>query len=437
MTQHTTTDPGFLGLSHGEQLMALGVFLLPALALIAPSGYSYGPIFILIGAVTMLAAQRCLVSRHAPLPTAVKAVVLVLAVYALFWMGDAALRGEGLREFDRPSRFLLAALCLVALARARVRPAWFWMGLAVGSIGAGGLAIWQKAIERVMRASGFAQTIQFGNAAMLMGLMCLAGLIWAWQPSRPRGQRLLLGGLLLLGGVAGMTASFLSGTRGAWLALVPALFIGLWAAKRLGRARLYLLVAPVLLATIAAGAYLHPGSQVAYRVDAAISDVSQYWDGSHQVSNVGKRLDMWKGAWHLFREKPLLGWGENGYIASSEALGQSGFISMDAAVYTHAHNEWLNTLAKKGLIGGVIFAGLYLAPLAGFVRAGRRAGDDRGRDRSRLALATAGVLFTLGFMATGMTQVNFNHNIGAMIYAFVTAVLVGLCYGEGPAKVAS
>jgi len=38
------------------------------------------------------------------------------------------------------------------------------------------------------------------------------------------------------------------------------------------------------------------------------------------------------------------------------------------------------------------------------------------------------VLFTLGFMATGMTQVNFNHNIGAMIYAFMTAVLVGLCY---------
>ncbi|MEX0387379.1 O-antigen ligase family protein [Spiribacter onubensis] len=430
MKQTTTTAgagaPG--GLTRSEHIMAAGVFALPALALILDSGYSYGALILLIGAVSHRIAERRTWHLKPALPGLVKAIAAVMVVYAVVWIGDAALRGEGVREFDRPSRFLLAAFCLVVLARSRVCATPLWLGLAAGGIGAGGIAIWQKVIEGKARASGFAQTIQFGNASILFGLMCFAGLVWALSAPRALRLRIALALFFALGGIGGISASFLSGSRGAWLALGPALIIGLWAAWRLGRARRYLLIAPGVLALLVAAVYLHPASGVEQRVTSAIHQLERYVEGSNRSSSVGLRLEMWRGTARLFAERPLTGWGENAYSERLQALGEAGVIHARASRFTHAHNEWFNTLAKKGLIGGVILLALYCAPAAWFLRLGAQASGappDRPATPT-IALATAGLVFTLGFLATGLTQVNFNHNIGAMLYAFMTAALVGV-----------
>jgi O-antigen ligase len=439
----TTPTPPTAPLTRSEQFITAAVFLFPALALTVPDGYSIGAVALLIAAITHLVANRRTWAEHPPLPGAVKAVIAFMIIYALFWIGDAALRGEGVREFDRPSRFLLAAFCLSVFARARIQQAALWLGLAVGGIGTGGLAITQKLIEGPSRASGFAQTIQFGNAAMLIGLMGLAGMLWSLQPPttnpvrlrRTRRRRVLLTGLMGLGALGGLTASFLSGTRGAWLALAPALLVGLWAAVQLGKARLYLLIGPVALAVIATTAYFIPATGVEWRLDSAVNGVEAYFTEGQQGHGVGVRFEIWKGAWRLFTEKPVMGWGEIGYIQRTDALGEAGVIVKRAGEFTHSHNEWLNVMAKKGLVGTAIFAGLYLAPLLCFVQVGRRSSRaSRSPNNDAVALATAGLLFTVGFMASGLTQVNFNHNIGAMLYAFMIAVLVGVSGPPSAAK---
>ncbi|KAF0284696.1 hypothetical protein BA898_10025 [Spiribacter roseus] len=430
-------------MTRSEQFITAAVFLFPALALTVPDGYSIGAVALLIAAITHLVANRRTWAEHPPLPGAVKAVIAFMIIYALFWIGDAALRGEGVREFDRPSRFLLAAFCLSVFARARIHQAALWLGLAVGGLGAGGLAIGQKLIEGHSRASGFAQVIQFGNAAMLIGLMGLAGMLWSLQPPttnpdrlrRTRRRRVLLTGLMGLGALGGLTASFLSGTRGAWLALAPALLVGLWAAVQLGKARLYLLIGPVALAVIATTAYFIPATGVEWRVDSAVNEAHQYLNGTDRRTTTGKRLEMWKGAAHLIGERPWLGWGETGYQAGMARLGESGMITQRAAEYTHAHNEWLNVWAKKGVVGALILLGLYLSPVAVFARRGgtslsTQASRDQPPGTRQLALRTAGLIFILGTMATGLTQVNFNHNIGVMVFAFMMAILLGTNAGE-------
>lgn len=430
-----TPTPPTAPLTRSEQFITAAVFLFPALVLTVPGGYSVGAVALLIAAITHLVAHRRTWAQHPPLPAAVKAVIAFMIIYALFWMGDAALRGEGVREFDRPSRFLLAAFCLSVFARARIHQAALWLGLAVGGMGTGGLAVWQKLIEGHSRASGFAQTIQFGNAAMLIGLMCLAGLIWASsQPTTQRGRALAVAALLL-GGIGGLTGSFLSGSRGAWLALGPAIVIGMWAAAQLGHTRRYLVFAPIALAVMIAVVYLQPATGVEQRITSAAQQFEEYLDGTDRESSVGHRLDMWKGAWRLFEARPLTGWGERGYIQETLRLGESGYIAPRAARFTHAHNEWFNTLAKKGFAGAVILLGLYLMPVVCFLRLGHGASGNASPSSSAAALAAAGLLFTFGFIATGLTQVNFNHNIGAMIYAFMTTVLVGL--SVDPARRAS
>ena len=414
-----------------DHYMAAALFLIPAIALVAPTGYSWGAALLLIGAVVTVFARQSLPQAWSPLPLLVKAIIGAMLIYAAVWIADAALRGEGVREFDRPSRFLFAALCLIAITQCRIHQAWLWAGLGVGGIATGAMAAWEKLVEGASRASGTAQTIQFGNLAMMMGLMCLAGLLWAGTQHRHRVWQLFLSA----GAIGGMSASFFSGTRGAWLMPIVMGGIGLWAAMQQRRLRRYLWVAPVMLAIVYGAAYLAPQTGVKSRVDTAATQVVRYFADDQRGGSVGYRFEMWRGGWILFTQSPVIGWGENAYIANLRALGEEGVIVKGASRFTHGHNDWINVLAKRGAVGALILLALYGLPIVWFMRFGRRHDGDDARGPSsyatqRLALATAGLVLPSSFIVGGMTQVSLNHNSGAMMYAFMLASLVGLSVNE-------
>ena len=401
-----------------SRLAGVSIFLLGALSLSLPSGYSIGAVCLLIAAgIGLFSLPR----PATPMPLPVRLILAAMVVYAAFWMVDAVLRGEGLREFDRPSRFLFAAICLLALTRMRVSQVWLWSGLALGASGAGGLAIWQKLVLSMDRATGTTQMVQFGNLSMLFGLLCAAGLLWARDRERFKAGWIAL---LALGSMLGMVASFLSGTRGAWIALAACIPVFLLAMSGAGIRKRTLAGVVAVFVTVTGAAYLLPQTGVSVRVGEALEDWQQYVDGDVVEGSVSKRFEMWRGAWHLFQEKPVMGWGETGYIQQLGALGEGGAVSRQAAGYTHAHNDLLNALAKKGLIGGLILYSLYILPLAWF------ASQFRHAPPAQLGIAVAGVTLSVCYMAFGMSQVSFNHNSGVMVYAFLLASLVGLSAGS-------
>ncbi|MEX0449087.1 O-antigen ligase family protein [Spiribacter sp. 221] len=397
-----------------SRLAGVSIFLTGALSLALPSGYSIGAVcLLLVGIVGLFVLPKPTIR----LPILARLVVVAMFVYALFWMADAALRGEGLREFDRPSRFVFAAICLVALARMRVPQAWFWSGVAAGASAAGGLAIWQKIVLAMDRATGTTQMVQFGNLSMLFGLLCAAGLFWAQAQVRFKAGWI---SLLATAAALGVIASFLSGTRGAWIALAVSIPVFFLAMNRAGVRKRTLAGVIAAFIVLTSAVYLLPQSGVSVRVGQALTDWQQYSEGDVVEGSVSKRFEMWRGAWQLFREKPMLGWGETGYIQHLGRLGEAGVISQRAAGYTHAHNDLLNVLAKKGIIGGLILYALYILPLVWF------AGQFRAGSSMRLGIAVAGVILPLSYMAFGISQVSFNHNSGVMVYAFLLAILMGL-----------
>lgn len=395
------------------RLAGVSIFLLGALGLTLPSGYSVGAFWLLITAmVGLVTLPRC----ASPLPLLVRLVLAVMVLYAAFWMVDAGLRGGGLREFDRPSRFLFAAISLLALTRIRVSQTWLWSGLAVGASATGVLAIWQKFFLSMDRATGFTQTVQFGNLSMLFGLLCAAGLFWAQGHTRLKAGWITL---LCVGAMLGVIASLLSGTRGAWVAPLACVPVFLLAMNGADIKRRALAVGIVVILTAAGAAYLLPQTGISDRVGHALTDWERYAGGGVAEGSLSMRIEMWRGAWRLFEEKPLTGWGETGYIQRLGELGEAGVISWEAAGYTHAHNELLNAVAKKGLIGGLILYSLYILPLAWF------ASQFKNASPAQLGIAVAGATLPVCYMASGMTQVSFNHNSGVMIYAFMLAILVG------------
>ena len=155
-------------LSH---VTSLAVFLMGALALVVPSGYSIGPVLLLLASAALL-FKRFKCSSFVLLPQD-RWIIVALVAYGLV-VGVMSAVELGSRGFDRPLRFLLAIPVLLLILRYPPRLSWLWGGVALGAIGAGSLALWLKLVEGVARASGFLHAIQFGNLSMLMGVLCFA-----------------------------------------------------------------------------------------------------------------------------------------------------------------------------------------------------------------------------------------------------------------------
>jgi O-antigen ligase len=173
-----------------------------------------------------------------------------------------------------------------------------------------------------------------------------------------------------------------------------------------------LLIALALLC----GSYILGGT-VQKRVVEAASDVRQYADGSNKNTSVGLRLQLWHGAWILFKENPVFGIGRERYPEAVRQLVQRQVISPDAAAHPHSHNEVLFHMATLGIFGLLALLSLYFVPAFYFFR------DLRNPDRETRTIAGMGLALSLGFFVFGLTDVMFYWRVSYLFYAILLSVL--------------
>ncbi len=199
--------------SHVSQIRyytSLAVFLFSAISLIVPSGYSLGAVMLLLGSPVLLIKRPALGLDRRDL-----AIMLAMAAYAVVGIAEAWWDGQGWSGVDKPIRFVLAIPAMLLVMVYPPRLSWLWSGLVIGAIGAGSWAGWQKLVVGVDRATGYTYVIQFGNLSMLLGILCLAGLGWAYA-QRHRHAWLTF---LAIGALFGILGSLFSGSRGGWVGI--------------------------------------------------------------------------------------------------------------------------------------------------------------------------------------------------------------------------
>lgn len=383
-----------------------------SLALVIESGYSYG-------AALLFLAGLALLFYPPGWPTLNKADSLLLAalsVFALTWMAEVAFTGQETRALDKASRFILSGIVLLFLLRFPPSGHFFWAGLAVGAMGAGGIAIWQKLIEGAERASGHMALIEFGNISMLMGLLCFCGLAWATGQKHGRVWMLLL----LSGFAMGFLGSMLSGTRGGWIGL-PFIFLFILKAHadQVSRNTLLMVLGPLLVLPVLV--YLIPATGVSHRVGLIFSDLWLYFDDNVRNTSLGLRLEMWKGALSMFAERPLAGWGTEGYQARMQAYVNAGYVIPQVMMFDHAHNEWLDIAAKRGVPGVLSLLLLYGVPMILLYRI------LSGCEFWQRSYPVAGIVLVLSCIDFGLSNVFFNRNAGVMFFTFVLIMIWSLC----------
>ena len=174
----------------------------------------------------------------------------------------------------------------------------------------------------------------------------------------------------------------------------------------------------VLLCVVLGGFFLlsNPHIGVKQRIAEAYHEIALFQDGTVQTS-VGYRLEMWRGAIKLAQEKPLFGWGDEGYQEGMQQLRETNQIRGRADLFTHAHNEFIDRLAKQGITGLIALILLYQVPLWTFASAKRAA------HLPTRAVAMAGILLSLCYFDFGLTQAFLRHNNGVMVYVCYMMVI--------------
>jgi O-antigen ligase len=383
------------------------LFLVAAAALLMPSGYSLGFYLLCFAGVGVW-----LKHRETLLPLESRYFFWPLLVYALGQMTLALHEKWAVREFSNYLPFVLVLFGVWGIRRYKPRAEWFWSGLAVGALGAAVLSGYQ-AVALGVRSGGFTNPIQFGNVALLFGVLCIVRTLVGHQSV---GMRILL----WVGFIAGLAASVWSQTRGGWVAVVL-IFIWIvinatkdWVRLRRG------LVAFAMLTVLAIPA-LQPNGVVQLRIAVAVTEFNAFVDYGKQDTSVGARLAMWSVAIDEIGKAPIFGHGNQGWIEVRNAAIADGRLSNFSAGFTHLHNEYLNVTFKRGLVGLALYLALYLVPMLMFFKPYLQ--DVRPDVR---ALAMAGMVIPMMFMDFGLTQTFLSHNSGRVVLCSLWMCVAGL-----------
>ncbi len=392
------------------EIASVSVFLFFSLMLSVPSGYSYGAGLLLLTSIAFLLGKPALTITWED-----KAIIYTLLSVFLVSLGIFFLHQNKPSTLDQASRCLLAIPILLFLKHAPPRLTHMWAGLVVGTTTAAIVAAWELHWQGAPRAAGFVTSaIPFGNLALMMGMLCAAGLFWANNHRHGRWWRVAL----LIGAASGVYCSIASESRGGWVALAPATlpFAFVFLNKRNFKKA-------IVGAAIAAGALstllVIPDSTVRIRYDEAVHEIQSYVQKHDAETSIGARLEIWNAAAINIPQKPWLGWAHKDYSAQMHRLVEERRLDPFVLNLVNTHNNYLEVWLFQGLIGLLALLALYFVPLALFWK------RLQAHNLAVRVLAVSGATLIISFFTFGMTHVILGRNNGIIFFVITLAILWG------------
>ena len=326
-------------------IVSILLFLAPASNLVWRGGTGYGFFVLLAFALWMAFANARTPGYFAPLRTYRWYTAAMVACIVVVMLQQAVMGYWAPRQFDAISRFALALPVFLLLCRVPSR----WLTVVGWGCAAGAVAanVWVFVdrppggwIYTTRLNNYYTNAIPFGDTALLLAF--LAVFTFGWD--RPRDWRTLAPKTLAL--LAGVYASYLSGTRGGWLA-IP-MFIVLLALQYRWFSHKKRMIVSALVVAVGVGA-LFTSHRVEQRFFEARTD---FHDMQHGVdfTSVGQRLELWKSSLVLFSHHPVYGVGKGRYIPSLNLLVKRGELQA-VMVNERAHSDFFSIIAEQGAIG--------------------------------------------------------------------------------------
>jgi len=187
-------------------------------------------------------------------------------------------------------------------------------------------------------------------------------------------------------------AAVLSQSRGVWLVLPLYVFISLYYSVKYSKVKIssviivFVLIAGVLLVSPA-------GKMVKTRTDAAIDDVSAFYEKGQYISSLGTRLAMWGIAIDLWKQHPVIGAGPGDFEDTIIELQKNGkYPGMD--IHNSAHSIYFQSLADTGSVGiFILIFTMFFIPLKLFLKS----------VTTKQTLVLSGIMLVLVYAIVGLS----------------------------------
>lgn len=262
---------------------------------------------------------------------------------------------------------------------------------------------------------GTLDLIHFGDFELILGVLSLFSIDWFGR------DRLPIRILKLLGFIAGLAASFASGSRGGWLA-IPVFFV-IFTYFKTVRIAPRMIVFMVLSMVLSAALLYSFNGRFYQRVSPLVSEVATFEQGNLDTST-GIRWQLYKAAVDVFLRHPVFGAGPEGFALEMKQMKDAGKITPYAAVMGGAevHNDILSKAAGMGIFGLFAILAIYLVPFKLFWQATKSVSKQIKR------AGILGIVFVSGFFVFGLTVEILDLTMATAFYSFTVAVLLAACY---------
>jgi O-antigen ligase len=238
----------------------------------------------------------------------------------------------------------------------------------------------------------FIPIIFFALLSLLTGTFSLYAYYWGKKQNKATAA------IAIISFICGLYVTFLSQSRGVWLAIPAIAIILLLSIKTISLKQKF---ACLCVALCVLGGALSSSTIVKQRLSEAQSDLQIYTVNQKEDTSIGIRFQLWQGSWLLFKEHPLFGVGISGFKPALAELANRNIISKESASHPHSHNEILFMMSQLGIFGLLALLGLYFVPAVYFIK------WVRDTDAQIRAFAASGLALCIGFMILGFTDVVF------------------------------
>lgn len=393
------------------------IFLFFTLLLMFPKGYNYGSTALLVLSVLFLCYLLYKRVSFLAIVKQNKAIFAVTTFYFLVSLFFIFFHGEKINLIDNPLRAFLFLSVIIFIVYSSLKFDILLYSIPLGSFISGVVALYQYYILSLESAFYNQMKIQSGDMAMSLGLFSFSIAFYFLDVKKSKLALFSVGC-----GIFGVLASILSFARGGWIGVPILLLILIFLYRHLLSKKL-LLGGITFLCIISV--VLTVNNKFVNRLSEAQYELKLYLSGDDKVSSIGERLDMWKIGSKAFLEHPISGWGLKELDYYKKNLADKDVVTKASISFSHLHNQFIDELAKKGILGGIAILSIFIVPLHLFYRKV----VDQGNKRIKF-ISILGIIHVLSTIIYCMSQAFLAHNSGNIFYFFVLFLFYSFMVNE-------
>lgn len=268
--------------------------------------------------------------------------------FVLIWTFAQLWHGYDPLDLNPPMRLLWCSLLFLGARLAGVGYRHLAIAAAIGGTAYCGVALFEVYGLCRERAWGGTYENRFGQFSIWVASLCFLHVFL----EKAKGESRSVTALLLLAGILGCISTWLSGSRGALLALLVLIAIALFSSTNRRRG---LLVAIALTSVVLAFSLLY--APMYQRLELTFGEVTDYFSETEfSPTSVGIRLELFRIAFLTLLDHPLIGPGYTTLRQLYETHPALGVASQQLLDIPSFHNDWSQAI---GIGGGLLLISLF------------------------------------------------------------------------------